>query len=89
MTRRFRPLSAVVVLLCLAALPARAGEVAKADLNIIGVSLQVDPKPVATGIDIPAVVQTIFGGKTNAEAPRAASTPAITGAIRASAQPTA
>src|SRR5258708_18469559 len=51
--------------------PLHAGEVAKADLGIVGISLEVDRNPVTTGIDIPAVVQTIFGGKSNADAPPA------------------
>ncbi|MEO8033579.1 MAG: carboxypeptidase-like regulatory domain-containing protein, partial [Acidobacteriota bacterium] len=54
------------------AVPLNAAEVARADLKIVGVSLEVDTRnPIATGIDIPAVVQTIFGGFTNDAAPSA------------------
>jgi hypothetical protein len=51
-------------------LPATAGEIGHANLDILGLSLEVvtDP-PIATGIDIPAVIQTKFGGKMNADAP--------------------
>jgi len=59
--------AALVFLFC--AIGAQANEVASADLKIVGLSLEVDTKPVATGVDIPAVVQTIFGGKTNDDAP--------------------
>jgi hypothetical protein len=38
--------------------PIDAQEVAKANLAILGVSLEVDRKPVATGTDIPTAVQT-------------------------------
>src|SRR5436305_2512411 len=54
------------------AAPLHAAEVAKADLKIVGVSLEIDTRsPIATGIDIPAIVQTIFGGFTNDAAPSA------------------
>src|SRR5260221_7052493 len=46
----------------------RAGEVASANLNIIGMSLDV-PDSVSTGADISAVIQTTFGGKTNSDVP--------------------
>src|SRR5258706_12045068 len=44
------------------------GEVASANLNIIGMSLDV-PDSVSTGADISAVIQTTFGGKTNSDVP--------------------
>ena len=48
------------------------GEVASGHFDIVGVSLEVDTSHlIATGVDIPANVQTIFGGKTNADAPPA------------------
>lgn len=46
-----------------------AAEIARGDLPIRGLALEVDKAPVATGIDIAASVQTIFGGKTNDDAP--------------------
>jgi len=48
---------------------AQAGEVAKGQLDIIGLSLEVERATVTTGVDIPSNVQTIFGGKQNDEAP--------------------
>jgi Bacterial Ig-like domain/F5/8 type C domain len=53
----------------LAASPLRAGEVAHADLSILGLSVEVDRKQVVTAIDIAAAVQTIFGGHMNGEVP--------------------
>lgn len=47
---------------------AAAGEIARGDLSIVGLGLEVDRNPVVTAIDIPASVQTIFGGKSNDEA---------------------
>ena len=69
--RRLRTLLGSLFFLATVA-PLHAAELAKADLQIVGVSLQVDTtSPVTTGIDIPAIVQTIFGGKTNELAPPA------------------
>ena len=48
--------------------PANAAEIARADLSITGVSLEVDRSLVDTGAGIPAFVQTIFGGRTNDDA---------------------
>jgi hypothetical protein len=45
-----------------------AGEVARGDLAILGVGLEIDRTPVVTAVDVPASVQTIFGGKTNDDA---------------------
>jgi hypothetical protein len=56
----------VVALLLLAVLSApgvRAGEVASANLNIVGIALETQDN-VSTGADIPAVIQTKFGGQT-------------------------
>lgn len=50
---------------------AGAGEVARGDLAILGLGLEVGRQPVVTAIDIPASVQTIFGGRTNEDAPSA------------------
>ncbi|HEX2835650.1 MAG TPA: Ig-like domain-containing protein [Thermoanaerobaculia bacterium] len=50
---------------------AGAGEVARGDLAILGLGLEVGRQPVVTAVDIPASVQTIFGGKTNDDAPSA------------------
>lgn len=60
---------AVVLGAFLPCLPLHAGEVAKADLDILGLALEVDRNPVTTAVDIPAYVQTKFGGKTGDEAP--------------------
>ena len=46
-----------------------AGEIAAADLQIQGVGLKVVNVSVATGLNIPAAVQTEFGGKQNDQAP--------------------
>ncbi|HEX6640175.1 MAG TPA: hypothetical protein VF215_03640, partial [Thermoanaerobaculia bacterium] len=62
---------AAAALLLFVALPLAAGEVATANLDILGVALEVSRDPVITGVDIPAKVQTIFGGKTNELAPAA------------------
>src|ERR1051325_8984868 len=48
-----------------------AGEVAKANLDILGLALEVDRNPVTTAVDIPAYVQTKFGGKSGDDAPPA------------------
>src|SRR5438045_5485747 len=48
-----------------------AGEIDRKDLLISGISLTVVPDPVATDVGIPAVVQTIFSGKKNDQAPPA------------------
>ncbi|MFP5245392.1 MAG: hypothetical protein ACLGH0_01770, partial [Thermoanaerobaculia bacterium] len=60
-----------VAVLCAALLgaPMQGGEVAKADLDILGLGLEVKRDPVTTAVDVPAYVQTVFGGKENAEAP--------------------
>ena len=50
---------AALVLVCVFA--AHASEVGSADLNILGLTLEVSTDPVSTGVDIPAVVQTKFG----------------------------
>ncbi|MGZ8710527.1 MAG: hypothetical protein ACXW28_09890, partial [Thermoanaerobaculia bacterium] len=48
---------------------ARAQSIASADLQIQGVGLRVITISATTGIDIPASIQTEFGGKQNDEAP--------------------
>jgi len=53
----------------LAAVSAQAGEISSADLQIQGVGLKVVTVSATTGIDIPAVIQTEFGGKQNDQAP--------------------
>src|SRR5216684_4469364 len=63
-----RTLAALYLLAALLTPPARAGEVASANLNIIGVALEV-PRSADTGADIPAVIQTKFGGMTNDDVP--------------------
>ena len=61
-------LAVLLAVLALSA-PVRGGEVAHATLDIVGVSLEVSKDPVVTGVDLPASVQTIFDGKTNADVP--------------------
>src|SRR4051812_40204100 len=63
-----RKLIALLPLLLLLTPAIRAGEVASANLNIIGVALETQ-REVSTGIDIPAVVQTTFAGKHSDELP--------------------
>ena len=71
-------LKALVLLTALALVaPLRAGEIARADLDILGLGLEVDRQPVITAIDVPANLQTIFGGKMNDEAPAAPGLSAI------------
>ena len=56
------------VLISFLAAAALGDEIARANLNILGISLEVDRATVATGIDIPVAVQTIYGGKKNDDA---------------------
>ncbi len=46
-----------------------AAEITSADLQIQGVGLKVITVSVTTGLEIPAVIQTEFGGKQNDQAP--------------------
>ena len=50
-------------------MPARAGEVARGELPIIGLGLGVDRQPVRAATGVPGFVQTIFGGAMNDQAP--------------------
>ncbi|HEX8169927.1 MAG TPA: Ig-like domain-containing protein, partial [Thermoanaerobaculia bacterium] len=59
----------VAALLLAAQWPLHAGEVAQADLQILGVGLEVDRQPVVTAVDVPTTVQTKFGGAMNDAAP--------------------
>src|SRR5688500_19321102 len=45
-----------------------ADEIASADLQIQGVGLRVITVSASTGLEIPAAIQTEFGGKQNEEA---------------------
>gem|GEM_PF-4734542 len=49
--------AAALIVAC--ALATHAREVGTAKLDILGLTLEVDTKPVSTGVDISAVVQTI------------------------------
>src|ERR1051325_10935796 len=60
---------ALAVFLTLAASGAAAQEIASADLQIQGVGLKVITVSATTGLDVPAVIQTEFGGKQNDQAP--------------------
>ncbi len=71
-------LKALVIFTALAfGAPLRAGEIARADLDILGLGLEVDRQPVITAVDVPSNLQTIFGGKMNDEAPAAPGLSAI------------
>jgi hypothetical protein len=48
---------------------AAAGNIVSADLQIQGAGLRVITISAATGIDIPAAIQTEFGGRQNDDAP--------------------
>ncbi|HET8799106.1 MAG TPA: carboxypeptidase-like regulatory domain-containing protein, partial [Thermoanaerobaculia bacterium] len=58
-----------LLLFSVAALPAAAAEISSASLQIQGVGLKVITVSATTGLDIPASIQTEFGGKQNDEAP--------------------
>src|SRR3954453_10307131 len=61
---------ALLFLLGLAAtIPATADGIISADLQIQGVGLKVVTISATTGVDIPASIQTEFGGKQNDDAP--------------------
>ncbi|HEY6140273.1 MAG TPA: Ig-like domain-containing protein, partial [Thermoanaerobaculia bacterium] len=61
---------AAAILFSLALFPAaRASEFASGQLNIAGVTLEVDTHPHQTGADIPGVIPTLFGGKSGDAAP--------------------
>src|SRR6266404_4003037 len=64
--RSYRLVAGVFIAFLTATAP--GDEIARANLNILGISLEVDRAPVATGIDIPVAVQTIYGGKKNDDA---------------------
>jgi hypothetical protein len=70
--RRFQTLFSVLVLCAaLIAVPAQSGEVAKANLDILGLGLEVLRDPITTPAGVPATVQTRFGGEINERAPAA------------------
>src|SRR5438067_2360638 len=56
------------VLLSLLGMPAAGDEIARANLAIVGISLEIERGPIATGVDIPVPIQTIYGGKKNDQA---------------------
>lgn len=57
-----------VIVIAMAALLAapmtHAGEVARGDLTIVGLGLEVQRDPVITAVDVPSYVQTFFAGAT-------------------------
>lgn len=70
--RRLQTLFSVLVLCAaLIAVPAHSGEVAKANLDILGLGLEVSRDHITTPVGVPATVQTMFGGETNERAPAA------------------
>ncbi|HEX8617673.1 MAG TPA: hypothetical protein VF911_08840 [Thermoanaerobaculia bacterium] len=69
--RLFAAVAVAISLFAGAVLPARAGEVARGELAIVDIGLEVDRTPVAAATGIPSTLQTIFGGKTNDDAPAA------------------
>ncbi len=50
---------------------AHAGELARGDVTIVGMGLEVDRTPVSAATGVPSFVQTIFGGRTGDDAPSA------------------
>jgi hypothetical protein len=58
-------------LLCLVAISVRAGEVARADVGILGLSLEVKDTSVTTSAGIPVTVQTAFNRLMNEAVPPA------------------
>ncbi|HYO78098.1 MAG TPA: Ig-like domain-containing protein, partial [Thermoanaerobaculia bacterium] len=48
-----------------------AGEVARGELAIVGLGVEVDRAPVSAATGVPSSVQTIFGGRKNDDAPPA------------------
>ena len=67
-----RRLSRALILSLATGLFIRAGaaqEIASADLQIQGVGLKVVTISATTGLDVPAAIQTEFGGKQNNDAP--------------------
>jgi hypothetical protein len=61
--------TALVIVLLLIQGAANAQHLAAADLEIQGAGLRVITVSATTGIDIPAAIQTEFGGRQNDEAP--------------------
>ena len=59
----------IFIALAWGAVPALAGNIVSADLQIQGAGLRVITISAATGIDIPAAIQTEFGGRQNDDAP--------------------
>ncbi|HEX9407114.1 MAG TPA: hypothetical protein VF975_07335, partial [Thermoanaerobaculia bacterium] len=53
---------AFAVVVSLLSATANGDEVARANLSIVGISLEIERGPVATGTDIPVTVQTIYSG---------------------------
>ena len=54
--------AACAVVLSLFGAAAFGEEVARANLSIVGISLEIERGPIATGTDIPVTVQTIYNG---------------------------
>ncbi|HVG22679.1 MAG TPA: carboxypeptidase regulatory-like domain-containing protein, partial [Thermoanaerobaculia bacterium] len=52
----------VAILLAVGAACADAGEVARGELAIVGLGLEVQRAPVITAVDVPSYVQTTYGG---------------------------
>ncbi|HUR82984.1 MAG TPA: hypothetical protein VM733_19650, partial [Thermoanaerobaculia bacterium] len=60
-----------VIALALGAGAAHAGEVARGELAIVGLGLEVERTPIVTAVGVPSYVQTFFGGKVGVDAPAA------------------
>jgi Bacterial Ig-like domain len=64
-----RALRSVACAVAFVSLTAQAGEVARGELAIIGLGLEVDRRIVRAATGVPSFVQTMFGGATNEQAP--------------------
>ncbi|HVT45346.1 MAG TPA: Ig-like domain-containing protein [Thermoanaerobaculia bacterium] len=66
--RRTRLFVAALLLSALMTPALRAQDIARADLTIQGLGLEIVDVAITTGVDIPATIQTAFGGRSNDEA---------------------
>lgn len=67
----------IAIAMTVIAASASAGEVARGDLAIVGLGLEVDRNPVLAATGVPSFVQTKFGGQMNEVAPPAPGLAAI------------
>lgn len=69
MLTRTRTLLISALALTLGASPLHAAEVARRNLNILGVFLGIETPHVDAAVDVPVSIQTSFGGKINGDVP--------------------